>query len=87
MCLAIPGKIISIAPGANELERAGKVSFAGVVKEASLALVPEAEVGNYVIVHAGLALSVVDEEEAQQTLADLAEMARLADADECPTQE
>lgn len=73
MCLAIPGKIISI-DGDNPLEKTGKVSFGGIIKEISLAYVPDAQVKNYVIVHAGFALSIVDEDEAQQTLADLEEM-------------
>lgn len=71
MCLAIPGKIVNIAEGNNSLERSGKVSFGGILKEINLAYVPEAKINNYVIVHAGFALSIVDEEEAQQTLEDL----------------
>ncbi len=76
MCLAIPGKIVSIY-GDNPLEKMGKVSFGGIIKKVSLAYVPEAQVGNYVIVHVGFALSIVDEDEAQQTLADLEEMKSL----------
>ena len=67
MCLAVPGKILSIT-GEDPLLRTGKVSFAGVVKEVSLAYVPEAEVGQYAIVHVGFAISIVDESEAQKTL-------------------
>ncbi len=67
MCLAIPGKILSIT-GEDSLYRTGKVSFGGAVKEISLAYVPEAKVGDYAIVHVGFALSIVDEEEAKQTL-------------------
>jgi hydrogenase expression/formation protein HypC len=55
MCLAVPGKIISIQ-GEDPLSRIGKIDFGGVLKEASLAYVPEAEVGDYVIVHVGFAL-------------------------------
>jgi hydrogenase expression/formation protein HypC len=73
MCLAVPGKILSIT-GDDLLLRVGKVSFAGVVKEVSLAYVPEAEVGQYAIVHAGCAISIVDEAEAQKTLDYLAQM-------------
>jgi hydrogenase expression/formation protein HypC len=73
MCLAIPGKVISIE-GVNPLEKKGKVSFGGILKEVSLVYTPEAEIGNYVIVHVGFALSIIDEEEAQQTLTDLAEI-------------
>ena len=67
MCLAVPGKILSIT-GDDSLMRTGKVSFGGVVKEVSLAYVPEAEIGQYVIVHVGFALSILDEEEARETL-------------------
>jgi hydrogenase expression/formation protein HypC len=79
MCLAIPGQIISIAelPPDQEnahLFRSGRVSFGGIVKEVSLAYVPEAIVGNYVIVHVGFALSILDEDEAQQTLQDLSQL-------------
>lgn len=76
MCLAVPGRIISIT-GDDPLSKTGRVSFGGVIKEVSLAYVPEAEPGNYVIVHVGFALSVVDEVEAEQTLADLEEMRGL----------
>ncbi|MDJ1179643.1 HypC/HybG/HupF family hydrogenase formation chaperone [Roseofilum sp. BLCC_M91] len=70
MCLAVPGKIISIA-GDDPLTKTGRVSFAGVIKEVSLAYVPEAQIDDYVLVHVGFALSIVDQSEAQQTLADL----------------
>lgn len=73
MCLAVPGKILSIT-GEDPLLRTGKVSFAGVIKEVSLAYVPEAEVGQYVIVHVGFAISIVDESEAQKTLDYLEQM-------------
>ena len=65
MCLAIPGQIESVA-GDDPLLRTGQVNFGGVVKEVSLAYVPEAEVGDYVIVHVGFALSRLDEAEAHQ---------------------
>lgn len=73
MCLAVPGKIVSIT-GEDQLERAAKVSFGGVIKEISLAYVPEAKVNDYVIVHVGFALSVLDEEEAEETFRYLREM-------------
>ncbi len=73
MCLAVPGKVISIGDE-DPLMRTGKVSFGGVIKEISLAYVPEVKIGDYVIVHVGFALSIVDEAAAQQTLADLAEI-------------
>lgn len=68
MCLAIPGKILSIAKKEEGLMRMGKVLFGGITKETNLELVPEAKEGDYVLVHVGVALSIVDEEEAQKTL-------------------
>ncbi|MFB6275148.1 MAG: HypC/HybG/HupF family hydrogenase formation chaperone [Halothece sp.] len=70
MCLAVPGKIISIS-GDDPLFKTAKVSFGGVRKVVSLAYVPEACVGDYVVVHVGFALSVIDESAAQETLDDL----------------
>ena len=83
MCLAIPGKIISVS-GDSPLERMGKIDFGGVIKPASLACVPEAGVGDYVIVHVGFALSQVDEQEARKifdylkTMEDLSELEEAA---------
>jgi len=65
MCLAVPGKITSINNTEEPLLRTGKVSFGGTVKEVSLAYVPEAQVEDYVIVHVGFALSILDPEEAR----------------------
>ncbi len=73
MCLAVPGQVISIS-GDEPLMRKGKVSFGGVIKEVSLAYVPEVQVGNYVIVHVGFALSILDEEAAQKSLAEFQAM-------------
>ncbi|WP_341529332.1 HypC/HybG/HupF family hydrogenase formation chaperone [Nostoc sp. UHCC 0302] len=67
MCLAVPGKIVSINE-AEALMRTGKVSFGGVVKEVSLAYLPEAKIDDYVIVHIGFALSILDTKEVQETL-------------------
>ena len=67
MCLAVPGKIISISDD-EPLLRMARVSFGGLIKRISLAYVPEAIVNDYVIVHAGFALSVLDRDEAQRTL-------------------
>jgi hydrogenase expression/formation protein HypC len=78
MCLAIPGKIVSVT-GEDPLERTGKIDFGGVLKEANLAYVPEAKIGDYVIVHVGFALSRLDEEEAQKVLEYLKEMEELGD--------
>ena len=80
MCLAIPGKITSIS-GEDPLMRTGKVDFGGILKEVSLAYVPEAQLGDYVIVHVGFALSRVDEAEAQQVFEYLREMQELSELD------
>ncbi len=68
MCLAIPAKIMSLNANADDLLRTGNVDFSGVQKEISLAYVPEAQIGDYVIVHAGFALSVLDKSEALASL-------------------
>ncbi len=78
MCLGIPGKIISVEDNPLGV-RMGKVSFGGIIKECCLAFTPEAQVGDYVIVHVGFALSRLDEEEAQLTLEALAELERVAE--------
>jgi len=68
MCLAVPGKILSVGE-AEGLLRTARISFGGMVKEASLALLPEAAPGQYVLVHAGVAITVIDEEEAERVFA------------------
>jgi hydrogenase expression/formation protein HypC len=78
MCLAVPGRVVEIT-GAGEL-RMGKVDFAGVQRQACLAYVPEVQVGDYVLVHVGFAISRIDEQAAQETLEALAEIAALEDA-------
>lgn len=70
MCLAVPGRILEIH-GEDILSRSARVSFGGIVKTASLACVPEARVGDYVLVHVGVALSVVDEREAAEVFREL----------------
>ena len=80
MCLAVPGKVVEVAGEA--FERTGKVDFGGVYKEVNLAYVPEAEVGNYVLVHVGFALTVVQEEEAQKVFEYLKEMGDLAERED-----
>jgi len=82
MCLAIPGKVISISGGDDPLTRMGRIDFSGVVKQASLAYVPEVRIGDYVIVHVGFALSKVDEDEAQKVFEYLKEMGELGDLKE-----
>jgi len=78
MCLAVPGRIVAIQEG--DL-RMGRVSFGLVQKDASLAFVPEAQVGDYVLIHAGMALEVIDEEAAHKVFEALREL----DADEPPS--
>ena len=79
MCLAIPGRIKSIAPAQAGHMRMGKVEMGGIVKEINLQLVPEAQEKDYVLVHVGVAISVVDEEEAARALAFLQQMNELDD--------
>ena len=67
MCLSIPGKLIEITSQLDETFILGKVSFDGIIKEVSLTLVPEATIGDYVLVHVGAAISTIDEEEAKKT--------------------
>ena len=81
MCLAVPGKITSIS-GDDPLMRTGKVDFGGMLKEVSLAYVPEVKIGDYVIVHVGFALSKVDEAEAMQVFEYLREMQELSDLED-----
>ncbi|HZR16885.1 MAG TPA: HypC/HybG/HupF family hydrogenase formation chaperone [Verrucomicrobiae bacterium] len=83
MCLAIPGKVISIE-SADPLTRMGKIDFGGVLKPASLACVPEALVGDYVIVHAGFAISRLDEEEAGKVFEYLRQMDELGELEDGP---
>ena len=77
MCLGIPGKIIEIFD--NNTLRMCKIDFGGVVREACLEALPDAKVGDYTIVHAGFALNLLSEEEAQETLSLLNEIAALDD--------
>jgi hydrogenase expression/formation protein HypC len=76
MCLAIPGKIVDT----EEIDgmRVGKVQFGGITRQTFLNFVPEARPGDYVLVHVGFAISVVDQEQAEQTLRDLETMGLVA---------
>lgn len=76
MCLGIPGRIVTIV-GEDPIYRMGKIDFGGILKEISLAYVPEAQVDDYVIVHAGFALQVMDETEAQKTFEYLREIGEI----------
>jgi len=77
MCLAVPGKILSMA-GAPPFGRVGRVDFGGIVKEVSLAYVPEADIGDYVLVHAGFAINRIDQEAAERVF----DYLRQLDADD-----
>jgi hydrogenase expression/formation protein HypC len=77
MCLSIPGKLIEITETLDETFRLGRVSFDGVVKEVNLTLVPEAREGDYVMVHVGAAIGVVNEEEAHKTFEILRQLGEL----------
>jgi hydrogenase expression/formation protein HypC len=80
MCLAVPGKIVSMS-GDDPWTRTAKVSFGGVVMEVNLAYLPDVKVDDYVIVHAGFALSQIDETEALKIFEDLSSMAAAFDGD------
>jgi hydrogenase expression/formation protein HypC len=78
MCLAVPGKVVEIS-GEGEL-RMGRVDFSGITRQACLAYVPEVEIGDYVLVHVGFALSRIDEQAAMETLRALAEIGALEES-------
>jgi hydrogenase expression/formation protein HypC len=77
MCLAVPGRILSVS-GSDPLLRSGRVDFAGIVREVNLACVPEAGVGDYVLVHVGVAISTIEPEAAGEVFAYLKAMGDLA---------
>ena len=81
MCLAIPGKVLSIS-GEEGLERTGRCSFGGIIKEVCLAYTPHARVGDYVIVHVGFAISTLDETEANRVFEYLQQMDELRELEE-----
>lgn len=76
MCLAVPGRILS-TEGDDPLMRVGRVDFGGIVKQINLAYVPEATVGDYVLVHVGFAITVIDEAEADRVFEHLREIGEL----------
>ena len=78
MCLAVPGKLLSVS-GNEPIMRTGRVSFGGIVKEVNLACVPEAGVGDYVLVHVGCAIGRIDEREAMRVFDYLEQMDELRD--------
>lgn len=81
MCLAVPGRLVSIE-GDDPAFRTGKVNFGGIVKDVNLAYVPGAKINDYVLVHVGFALTVVDEDEAVKVFTYLKEMDELSELTE-----
>ena len=86
MCLAIPGRIKSIEEHKEGYMRMGKVELGGIVKEINLQLVPNAKEDDYVLVHVGVAISIVDEEEAKSSLEFLKQMDELDELYNSPTE-
>jgi len=80
MCLAVPGKILSVE--GEDIARVGRVNFGGIVKEVNLAYVPHAGIGDYVVVHVGFAISVMDEREATQVFEYLKQIGELGEIEE-----
>lgn len=77
MCLAIPGKIIQLDESLDPAFRTGKVSFEGIIRTVNFSMVPEARVNDYVLVHVGVALNTIDEEEAQKVFSYLKEIGEV----------
>ncbi len=77
MCLAIPGKVVTLHKTEDETNYPGKVSFGGILREVNFCFLPDVNVGDYVLVHVGVALSKIDESEALETLKYLKEMGEL----------
>lgn len=74
MCLAIPGRLVTVEESEDPLMRIGEADFSGIRKRVALGFVPEAKVGDYVLVHVGTALQIVDEEEARKILGYFSEL-------------
>lgn len=85
MCLAVPGKILTILEVESQGLRRGKVDFCGIRKEVCLDYTPEARVGDYVLVHVGFALTIVDEQQAQLVFEALRELDQLDELKESAT--
>ncbi|MFW5947642.1 MAG: HypC/HybG/HupF family hydrogenase formation chaperone [Gemmatimonadota bacterium] len=80
MCLGVPGKVVEIRENPLGMTM-GRVSFGGITKDVCMAYVPDVEVGDYVVVHVGFAIAIVDEAEAERTLEFLREMDDLGELD------
>jgi len=76
MCLAIPGKVLEVR-GDDPLLRTGRVQFGGIIKEINLAFTPDVKIGDYVLVHVGFAISIIDEREAQRVFEYLDEIGEM----------
>lgn len=83
MCLAVPGRIVAVE-GTDPVLRTAKVDFAGITKTVNLSFVPDAQVGDFVLVHVGVAISTIDAGEAVKVFQYLREMGDLAELDEAP---
>ena len=81
MCLAIPGKVTSIE-GDDPIMKTGRIDFGGVIREVNLCYVPEVKIGDYVVVHVGFALSIVDEDEANKVFEYLRQIGEIELPDE-----
>ena len=81
MCLGVPGQVVTIEPNSLGMTL-GKVDFGGIVRETCLAFVPEVEVGDYVLVHVGFAMSKIDEAHARDIFEALDELAALEAAED-----
>ncbi len=81
MCLAVPGRILAIE-GNDPILRSGTVDFSGITKRVNLSYVPEAVIGDFVLVHVGFAISTVDEEEAAKVFSYLKAMGDLAELED-----
>jgi hydrogenase expression/formation protein HypC len=76
MCLGVPGRIVSLAPDATGMTM-GRVNFGGITREVCMAYVPDAEVGDYVVVHVGFAISKIGEDEAAEVFEYLRQIGEL----------
>lgn len=84
MCLAIPGKVVEITAQLDDTFRYASVSFGGIKKQVNLAMLPEAKPEDYVLVHVGVAISIVDEQEAQKTFEYIRLMGELDELSSLP---
>lgn len=84
MCLAVPGRIVTLE-GADPIRRTAKVDFAGITKTVNLGFVPEARIGDFVLVHVGVAISTIDADEARKVFEYLREMGDLAELQDGPS--